>query len=126
MSLRCVREKSSENGATDDFAGPAAARLAVEASSTPARRAFQPERLAELPKFLRAAASNTSAATTQKKAQTHATAAAVASDRQLLSSPRLIAGAAPSNSPESPEQLAARTASPKHAAAPSRSVELRT
>ena len=30
-------------------------RLAVEASSTPARRAFQPERLAQLPKFGRAA-----------------------------------------------------------------------
>ena len=100
--------------------------LAVEASSTPARRAFQPERLAELPKVLRAAASADSVATTQKKAQTHATAAAVASDRQLLSSPRLIVGAAPSSSPESPEQLAARTAIPKNAAAPSRSVELRT
>ena len=117
---------SSENCATDAFAGPAAASLAVEASSTPARRLFKVLRRAELPKLGRAAASTSSAATAQKKAQTHAETAAAPSDRQLLSSPRLIVGAAPSNSPESPEQLAARAASPKHATAPSRSVELRT
>ena len=107
----------SENGATDAFAGPAAARLAVEASSTPARRAFQPERLAQLPKFGRAAVRNNSAATTQKKAQTHDRAAAP-SDRQLLSSPRLLAVAAPSSSPDhsSKQRAAARAANPKNAA----------
>ena len=92
---------------------------AVEASSTPVRRAFQPERLAELLKLLRAAASTSSAATAQKKAQTHAETAAAPSDRQLLSSPRLIAGAAPSSPDHSPEQrvAVARAANAQNAAA---------
>ena len=77
----------------------------------------QAAHLAELLKLLRAAASNSSAATAQKKAQTHAEAAAAPSDRQLLSSPRLIVGAAPS-SPDSPEQrVAARIANAEQAAA---------
>ena len=117
-------EISSENGATDAFAGgPAAAvMLAVEASSTPARRLFKVLRRAELPKLGRAAASNNNAATAQKKAQTHAETAAAPSDRQLVSSPRLLAGAAPSSQASPEQRVAARAANPKNAA----SVELRT
>ena len=88
----------------------------VEASSTPARRLFKVLRRAELPKLGRAAASNSSAATAQKKAQTHAEAAAAPSDRQLLSSPRLLA--APSSPDHSPEQRVAvvRAANAQNAA----------
>ena len=45
--MRCVREKSPENGATDVFAASAAARLAVEASSAPTTRARRAKHLAE-------------------------------------------------------------------------------
>ena len=89
------REISSENGATDAFAGPAARSR----RGGRRRRRGACLRLSAGPSFRagRAAASNSSAGERRNKAQTHAETAAAPSDRQLLSSSRLLAVAAPSS-----------------------------